>query len=147
MQYFGCLHVHLTGAILAMFLSWLYAQNVTETELCKCLNSSLLRSIPSDALYLKPFAPSENCSRQEVIAVLQNQSEVCLNASVQAVRYFFNRLFYRIIRNDKGLYEVLNTKLELPAWNGTRQFYHSYLQKKASALNKQILDPNPRTVL
>ncbi|AEV80477.1 chemokine vCXCL2 [Cercopithecine betaherpesvirus 5] len=147
MQYPGCSHVYLTGAILVMFLSWLYANNVTDVQLCKCLNATLLAEIPTESLYLKPFAPSENCSRQEVIAVLQNQSEVCLNASVQAVRYFFNRLFYRLIRKDNGLFDVLDTKLHMPAWNITRRFYRGYLKKTADKLNRHIIAPNPRTIL
>ncbi|QQL10270.1 Ja158 [Japanese cytomegalovirus] len=139
MQYFG-FHTRFISVTFAIFLfSWLTIGNGTETEYCECVNVTLFTSIPNDTLYLQPLAPNENCTKQEVIAVLQNNTRACLNPHALAVRVFFNRLFFRIIKNEDGLYDVIDTQLELPSWNITRKYYKRYLKQKVNSENAKIL--------
>nr|AXG22150.1 protein UL147 [synthetic construct] len=139
MQCFG-LHTYSINVTFAIIvLNQLIVGNGNKTELCECANVTLFTSIPHDTLYLQPLAPNENCTKQEVIAVLPNNIRTCLNPRALAVRVFFNRLFFRISKNEDGLYEVSDTHLELPSWNITRKYYKRYLQKKVDSENANIL--------
>ncbi|QQL09929.1 Ba158 [Baboon cytomegalovirus] len=132
------LQPHLASVILITFTFWLNAK-ARLPVLSGCIRGPWLESIPQEALYVKPIAPTENCTRQQIIAVMPNKSEVCLNPYVKEVRLFFNQLFYRIVENDDGLYEVLDTQLQLPGWTVTRKHYLAHLKKKASQHNEAIL--------
>ncbi|AEQ32268.1 protein UL147 [Cynomolgus macaque cytomegalovirus strain Ottawa] len=139
MQCFGLQTCHLNITFAIILLSTLIVGNGTKTEFCECANVTLFTSIPNGTLYLQPLPPNENCTKQEVIAVLPNNTRTCLNPHALAVRVFFNRLFLRISKNEEGLYEVVDTQLELPAWNITRKYYKRYLQKKVNSENAKIL--------
>ncbi|QQL10092.1 Cy158 [Cynomolgus cytomegalovirus] len=139
MKCFG-LQIHSLGIILyILLLKCVIIHSGTKTEFCECANVTLLTSIPKDTLYLQPLAPDENCTKQEVIAVLQNNTRTCLNPNALAIRVFFHKLFFRITKNEDGLYEVINTRLELPSWNITRKYYRQYLQRKVNSENAKIL--------
>nr|ABV45245.1 RhUL147 [macacine betaherpesvirus 3] len=134
------LQLHSLGIILyILLLKCVIIHSGTKTEFCECANVTLFTSIPNGTLYLQPLPPNENCTKQEVIAVLPNNTRTCLNPHALVVRVFFNRLFLRISKNEEGLYEVVDTQLELPAWNITRKYYKRYLQKKVNSENAKIL--------
>ncbi|APT40382.1 Rh158 [macacine betaherpesvirus 3] len=139
MQHFD-FYTSFINVTFAIFLfSCLTVSNGTKTEYCECVNVTLFTFIPRNTLYLQPLAPDENCTKQEVIAVLQNNTRTCLNPNALAIRVFFHKLFFRITKNEDGLYEVINTRLELPSWNITRKYYRQYLQRKVNSENAKIL--------